>query len=267
MRSSLPLFFAGLFFCQQANAQNLAAEGYVDYLFTHQTDSLQPSKIHTETLRLYFGADMSVYRSLGRLQYDSAQRARLRQATSDNNTLNMNLGQLPRGSIEQFYTIVPEQKTLTYRRFLNVNYLVPDTITPAWELSSETTNILGYTCQKAKAWFKGRLYHVWFATALPYPVGPWKLKGLPGIILRAEDEKGHVRFVASHVVAQPQEFAISLPEKPVYTSRRELSKAIKAHRENPNGATAANGITIESQGGSMLRKMTPANNPVELSEE
>lgn len=53
----------------------------------------------------------------------------------------------------------------------------------------------GYECQLATAEFRGRVYEAWFTTALPLDAGPWKLSGLPGLILEAKDREGIIQFV------------------------------------------------------------------------
>ena len=45
-------------------------------------------------------------------------------------------------------------------------------------------------CQRATGTFRGREWQVWFTYDIPYNYGPWKLGGLPGLILRAEDSSG-----------------------------------------------------------------------------
>lgn len=65
---------------------------------------------------------------------------------------------------------------------------------PVWQLQSSTDTILGLSCQAATTFYKGRNYTAWFAPSIPYPMGPWFLNGLPGLILKAEDEKKEITF-------------------------------------------------------------------------
>lgn len=51
---------------------------------------------------------------------------------------------------------------------------------PQWTLSADTATIIGYVCNKAECFFKGRRWTaVW---QIPSGEGLWKLFGLPGLI-------------------------------------------------------------------------------------
>ena len=63
-----------------------------------------------------------------------------------------------------------------------------------WTITQDTKEIMGMACQKATGEFKGRVYDAWFCSQLPYSNGPWKLGGLPGLIIEAYDTKKEVVF-------------------------------------------------------------------------
>ena len=67
---------------------------------------------------------------------------------------------------------------------------------PRWTLTQDTLTLLGYHCTRATTQFKGRQWSAWYTTDIPVSEGPWKLCGLPGLILKAEDDEGHYRFTA-----------------------------------------------------------------------
>lgn len=64
-----------------------------------------------------------------------------------------------------------------------------------WQLIDETKKIDSLSCQKAIGKFRGRTYTAWYAKEIPVAAGPWKLHGLPGLIVEAEDSLGEVKFI------------------------------------------------------------------------
>ncbi|MDG5490111.1 GLPGLI family protein [Psychroserpens sp. SPM9] len=63
-----------------------------------------------------------------------------------------------------------------------------------WELISKTKTIQKHTVYKAQGQFRGRIYTAWYTKDIALPYGPWKLQGLPGLILEAYDEKKEMYF-------------------------------------------------------------------------
>ncbi|MDE6299757.1 MAG: GLPGLI family protein, partial [Muribaculaceae bacterium] len=60
-----------------------------------------------------------------------------------------------------------------------------------WEIIPDSTKtILGYECIKAVCDYHGRHWTAWFAPEIPVSDGPWKLCGLPVLILGAEESEG-----------------------------------------------------------------------------
>lgn len=73
-------------------------------------------------------------------------------------------------------------------------YLNEDIPEMNWTLLNETKVYNKIKCNKAKAKFRGRTYTAWYAPSIASIFGPWKLNGLPGLIIEAYDEKRDVVF-------------------------------------------------------------------------
>ncbi|MEN0049721.1 MAG: GLPGLI family protein [Bacteroidota bacterium] len=63
-----------------------------------------------------------------------------------------------------------------------------------WQLLKESKVIRDFRCFKAVGNFRGRTYTAWFTPKIPVSYGPWKLHGLPGLIIEASDETQEVSF-------------------------------------------------------------------------
>lgn len=72
----------------------------------------------------------------------------------------------------------------------NTAYIVYDTnLDYNWEITNEVDTIGNYQVVKAMTNFRGREFTAWFAPSIPIGFGPWKLKGLPGLILKMYDQE------------------------------------------------------------------------------
>lgn len=64
-------------------------------------------------------------------------------------------------------------------------------------LDDSTKTVLGYECMMATTEYHGRKWTAWFTPEVPMNAGPWKLLGLPGLILEAIDSTGQHHFSAN----------------------------------------------------------------------
>ena len=55
----------------------------------------------------------------------------------------------------------------------------------AWTLTADTLSINGYRCSRAEVTFRGVRWTAWYTEEVPSSVGPWRLRGLPGLIVEA----------------------------------------------------------------------------------
>lgn len=107
---------------------------------------------------------------------------------------------LTKGPVAKSHTYVfnnlPEGALTFYDKFATDNgFYSEEADEMKWEIGDSTTNILGYECNMATTLYHGRRWTAWFAPELPMPFGPWKLRGLPGLILKAMSDNG-ASFVA-----------------------------------------------------------------------
>lgn len=129
-----------------------------------------------------------------------------------------------------------------------------------WETGDSTKVILGYECLMATTGYHGRKWTAWFTPEIPVQNGPWKLDGLPGLILQASAEGGQYSFIATGI----QESA--RPIVPVYlandyekTERIGYLKSKRAFMDNPMGKINARfggaGVTIKSNDEEQLKQL------------
>ena len=87
------------------------------------------------------------------------------------------------------WTGYPEGQT-TVREFIFPHEYEGYEETPdiAWTLTDDTLTVSGYLCQQATATFRGVEWRVWYTEEIPSSAGPWRLRGLPGLIVKAESE-------------------------------------------------------------------------------
>src|SRR5699024_3278417 len=102
-----------------------------------------------------------------------------------------------------------------------------------WQITDENKEIGGYIAIKAEVTFRGRDFEVWFTPEIPISAGPWKLYGLPGLILEAEDIEGKWKWQARNI-KYPADFDAEIfvinPKDIDETS--SLQEAMKQHLAN-----------------------------------
>lgn len=107
----------------------------------------------------------------------------------------------------------------------------------SWTIKDDSTkNVLGYECIMATANYHGRYWTVWFTPEIPVDAGPWKLLGLPGLILEAVDSTGLHHFTANGI----QSVNMNIP--PVYepypyekTTRKNFLELCRFRYDNVQG--------------------------------
>lgn len=124
------------------------------------------------------------------LQFQYARQGRI-------NDLTANTG-------EYIYYNYPVEGKVTTRASVLGRELVEfeEDVQIPWVHEKGAKTILGYDCVKASAYFRGRHWTVWYTYHIPYTAGPWKLRGLPGLILEAFDDRGEYSYEAVSIAKE-----------------------------------------------------------------
>ena len=96
-----------------------------------------------------------------------------------------------------------------------------------WALTDDTLTVSGYLCQQAMATFRGLEWHVWYTEEIPSSAGPWRLRGLPGLIVKAESEVHTFCLAKLRMEASP----ITAPEQNPEVHRMKYAKLLKHKNE------------------------------------
>lgn len=162
----------------------------------------------------------------------------------------IDMASIPKGgSISwEFYKNYPVQgKTLYLDVIAPDSYQCEETVeTPDWQLVPDSTKeFLGYQCQMATTRFKGRQWTVWYTEDIPLDEGPWKLRGLPGLVLSAYDAKRQYVFEGAGLeqVSTDQPVVI-VKDKREKISQKDFRKVL--NRYDPIAALNSRGIKIIS---------------------
>lgn len=171
------------------------------------------------------------------------------------------------------YKNYPEQDKTAYLDFFAADrYLCIEPMEPIdWQLTDSIDSICGYECHQAIAKFKGRTWIAWYTEDIPIDNGPWKLSGLPGLILKAHDSENDYGFTAVGLTTGKGSIPIYYKGKtfePI--DRKSLTSIYKKYYADPIGyllqdAKYAAIVKIKDEKGNILKhsKRAEPYNPIE----
>lgn len=253
------------------------------YHFIHVRDTTQRNMPYTEDMQLLLAQNASAYTSLDqRLQQDAMVKEVQDQVknAADPNHLNLTITGMRPVTTEEYYFFRKDHKFYVKQKLVN-DYLIEEPWpTVQWKITADTITINTLHCQKALTHFMGRDYTAWFCPDLPFQGGPWKLNGLPGLIVQAEDTKKEVIFqFKGFEDVSSRSFTVALPEGAVRATRKEFERLQEVQKKDPRAISRLPSTKIEkspldnidpSRISSINVKAAPVtfsriiNNPIEL---
>lgn len=273
----------------------------VHYLFKHVHDSTERDNYMRDEVVTYLGTSTSYYTSYMSTRISQQLKEQISNPAFDGNLVINSTGS---GIKESYLMDFATPNMVIVKKVGSADFNIDGPFPEQeWKIEDDTKVIGGYSCQKATTTFKGRNYEAWFSPDIPMPYGPWKLHGLPGLILAAKDEKGEVVFeyAGFDTLEGDDSLLIALSPTAKKTTEEEIKKLEKAFNDNPSafmqsqrggaggtifipktGASTSQATVYKSQGGidsidpSKIKSMTVnkdasikispvTNNPIELT--
>lgn len=158
-----------------------------------------------------------------------------------------------------------------------------------WKLHSETKVEGAYTLQKATAHFGGRFWIAWFSKEVAISEGPYKFRGLPGLIFEIGDDKNNFIFKLINSRKFPKTYEtpflnnpmgkspIVVSEKIIHKKQlefyndplRSIAESFKANT-SPDNTFYVSGVQIKSidqlkgMADESRERIRKNNNPIEI---
>lgn len=233
-----------------------------DYRWCVDTTGSLSENFDSDKMLLQIGPDgLSKFSSYKNLTVDSI----LMRSTQEQIADAAIEGKLSTGEFMTIYKNYPAGR-LTHTEKICQDWFRYDEEMPKldWELTDSVTTVLGYECQSARCEFRGREWTVFYTEDIPLTDGPWKLHGLPGLIMKASDADGHYTFECIGIKSKTDR-PITVYKVPFNkTDRKGYYDARHRYEINPYAyfeTTTGGSVTVSDENGNPC---LDAYDPIEL---
>lgn len=231
------------------------------YEYKFLPDSTNVSDIKTEIMNLDVLPSFSKFYSYSVYQSDSLEKSQYDKEIAATGSISA-VNKTSKGQVK--YTVVKDKnadKTFLFTRIGQAKFKVLDDRKISWKILPVNKMVGNFRCQKAETAFAGRIWTAWFTTEIPIPDGPYKFSGLPGLIVKMEDNThSHAYHLVSTRNLTENEIKSADPENNFIfdygtnageITLKDYKKYLKQSREDPNKSirqTLADMQTIEIEG-------------------
>lgn len=235
------------------------------YEMTMKPDSTDLNYVLKEDVFLDTDGLHSIFFSENKLKRDSVF-AMMRQTKNFDRSATESYSTKVDYQIKKDYT---DQAITFVDRIARDTYEYTETQPMVWEILPDTQTIGSYAVQKAKANYGCRVWYAWFTMDIPFPDGLYKFFGLPGLIVKVEDDKGHYSFDLRENKSIEALAKFNSRKPPLKVKKEDYLKVKRQYEEDPIGFINRNtNIKIEIKGVDTKKKYQEENknnnNPIEL---
>ncbi|MCO4304644.1 GLPGLI family protein [Riemerella anatipestifer] len=163
------------------------------YEYKFAVDSTKKDSLISEIMNLDVYKEKSVFYSRIKQENDSIinQEFKKQSQISSDKIINLShLKDMKRAKVNDWVLkTYPNYEVELYTKIGFDDYAVRDERKMQWKIAPEHETFKNWKVQKATTEFAGRKWTAWFTTDIPIPDGPYKFHGLPGLIVKMEDQK------------------------------------------------------------------------------
>lgn len=207
-KAFLLTFLLGSFWTLPAQKQLFIEPALLEVHYSHsmQEDTVRKGKTKQDSMILRIGKNHSQFFSYFVFLEDSM----MNNPKAKKKAEDLKIKAFETGDFSKFpgrhttsdyiYKNYPHNKiTVTTQRLIAGFFYKDEYLPQEWTIWDSTKLILNYSCQFAVCNFRGRQWCAWFTTDIPVSEGPWKLNGLPGLILEAYDKNKDYYYLATGI--------------------------------------------------------------------
>lgn len=197
MKKLFSVFLFALFaFVGAQESKETANRFFYELTFKPKKDSAKLEKV---MMSLDIVKDRSIYRDFTAIGQDSILKVQFEAMKKAGVLKDLSKSfKMPKFS-EKIVKTYPDMKIQYIERIANgfspMNIGYNETLKLDWKISDEKAKIGAYNAQKATTEFAGKKWTAWFSSELPFQDGPYKFSGLPGLIVKIEDEGKNYSWV------------------------------------------------------------------------
>lgn len=223
MKRQILLLF--IFIANFSNAQKISFNTAYFYEYTYHNDSTDVNKFNTETTVLLSNQKESFFCSYVKMKNDSILLSNVKKGNM------VDFSTLPKSRVNQkVYSDKSQNTILIYDKVVNATFAYPENPVK-WSLGNSRKKIGDFECQNAYCIINNRKFEAWFTISIPVNDGPYRFKGLPGLVVEVYDEKKLFHFVLSEI--KKEEISTELPKNKISTTSADFKNKRREFFNNP----------------------------------
>ncbi|MBP1163762.1 MULTISPECIES: GLPGLI family protein [unclassified Chryseobacterium] len=223
------LSFTCLFSQEKSNKSVSELEVQYEYSFVRDTTDTDPNHRFKELMLLDFNSKSSIFYSQ---QYAAAREAvkKATAAAQTSSNVEIKAAELPKYKVG--YSVYREDSKIYFTSNINRDFFTFENTYLTWNTNyKDVKTILGYKCNKAITKFGNRVFTAWYTKDIPISEGPYRFKGLTGLVLEVSDKNKFHSFTAVGIVKKAVE--IEPLQKGIPVTKEQYIKKREEFKNNP----------------------------------